>query len=285
MAEIYKSEAGARAIRERTIELLSRWPVPNQQLRVPTREGETFVVACGRADAPALVLLHGSGANAVMWMEEAAVWSTHFRVYAVDMIGEPGLSAPSRPPLDSDAYALWLDDVLRGLSVERASLVGVSLGGWLALDYATRRPDRVERVVLLCPAGVGRQRASFTFKVLPLLLLGRWGQRKMMQVALGTPPAGAGATTAERLMSDYLMLIFSSFRPRRVVLPIFGDAALRALEMPLLAIVGARDAMLDSAETARRLERSVPHATVVVLAETGHFIRDQTKPVLDFLLR
>ena len=63
MTAIYKSEAGARAVRERTLELLGRWPVPSEPVRVPTREGETFVVACGPVDAPALVLLHGSGAN------------------------------------------------------------------------------------------------------------------------------------------------------------------------------------------------------------------------------
>jgi len=285
MAEIYKSEAGARAIRERTLELLARWPGPTEQLRVPTREGETFVVACGPKHAPALVLLHGSGANSVTWMGDAASWSTHFRVYAVDMIGEPGLSARSRPPLASDAHALWLDDVLRGLSVARASLVGVSLGGWLALDYATRRPERVERLALLCPGGVGKQRAGFLLKVAPLLLLGRWGRQKAMQIALGASPDDVRATPAERALGDFLLLIFKSFRPRRETLPRFDDEALRGLSMPLLAIVGTRDALLDSADTARRLERSVPQATIVVLPEAGHLLRDQTRTVLDFLLR
>ncbi len=55
--------------------------------------------------------------------------------------------------------------------------------------------------------------------------------------------------------------------------------------MPLLAIVGARDAMLDSADTARRLARVVPHAEVCVLPEAGHWIRNRTKRVLDFLQR
>ena len=66
-----------------------------------------------------------------MWMGDVAAWAEHFRVYAVDVIGDAGLSAPSRPPLASDAHALWLDDVMQALSLERASLVGVSLAdGW-----------------------------------------------------------------------------------------------------------------------------------------------------------
>lgn len=285
MAEIYTSEAGARAIRERTLELLARWPVPCQHLRVPTREGETFVVACGPKSAPPLVLLHGSGATSVTWIGDVEAWSAHFRVYAVDQIGEPGLSARSRPALASDAHALWLDDVLGALSVERASFAGVSLGGFLALDYASRRPERVERVAVLCPGGVGRQRIGFLFKVVPLLLLGRPGRRAALRIALGGAPGGAPASPAEDAMADYLTLIFASFRPRRETLPQLGDEALARLTMPVLAVLGARDAMLDSADTARRLARAVPHAEVVVLPGVGHLIRDQTKRVLDFLLR
>ena len=174
--------------------------------------------------------------------------------------------------------------MLRELSVARASLVGVSLGGWLALDYATRRPERVARIALLCPGGVGKQRASFLFKVAPLLLLGGWGRRKAMQVALGTTPSAATATPFDGALADYVSLIFASFRPRRETLPLFGDEPLRSLTMPLLAIVGARDAMLDSADTARRLARAVPHASVVVLPDAGHLILDPTQRVLDFLL-
>src|SRR5437867_11807001 len=99
MVAIYKSQDGARAVEERYRLCLSHWPVASEHLRVPTREGETFVVACGPADAPPLMLFHGSGANASMWMGDVAAWAQHFRVYAVDMLGEPGFSAPSRPPL------------------------------------------------------------------------------------------------------------------------------------------------------------------------------------------
>lgn len=66
-----------------------------------------------------------------------------------DMIGEPGLCAASRPVLQSQAYALWLDDVLQAFAIGPTAIVGASLGGWLATDYAIRRPQRFERMVLL----------------------------------------------------------------------------------------------------------------------------------------
>ena len=96
MSAIYSSDAGARAVRERYLQFLDRWPVPAERLTLPTREGETFVMASGPKDAPALLLFHGSGANATMWMRDVAQWSKHFRVFAIDMIGEPHSPQNSR---------------------------------------------------------------------------------------------------------------------------------------------------------------------------------------------
>ena len=282
MSAIYKSEAGARAIEARYREFLSRWPVANAQFTVKTREGDVFVVACGPQTAPPLLLFHGSGANATAWLGDIATWANDFRVYAIDMIGEPGLSAPSRPPLGSDAYALWLDDVMAALSLPRAAIVGVSLGGWLALDYATRRPDRVEKIALMCPAGVGRQK-NFLLKALPLMLLGSWGHRKVREMVFGRAPAQIAPGQTQ--MRDFVALIFKHFRPRVVKIPIFSDEALQRLTMPMLAIVGGKDVMLISEETRERLARDVPHAVIHLLPDARHYIPGQTATILEFLRR
>lgn len=283
MKSVWKSVDGERAVGERYLEILKHWPLPHRQLRVPTREGETFIIACGNEDAPPLVLLHGSMANsAAMWLGEIAAWAPHFRIYAVDIIGDAGLSAPSRPPLATDAHALWLDDVFRALSLDRVSLVGVSLGGWLALDYATRRPEHVESVVAVCPAGVGRQKFSIAFKTIPLGLLGRWGKRKAAEIVLGKAPENP--TPAMQYSIGFFALIHNDFRARIVKFPIFSDHALARLAMPVLAIVGGKDVLFDSAETKRRLEQNVPRADIRYFPEAGHFIRGQTSAILEFLL-
>jgi pimeloyl-ACP methyl ester carboxylesterase len=280
MSGIYTSAEGAGAIERRYRGFLADWPVPGERLRVPTRQGETFVMACGPRDAPPVLLLHGSGSNSAMWSGDAAVWSRHLRLYAVDMIGEPGLSAPARPPLDSGAYAEWLDEVLDALGVRSASLVWISLGGWLALDYAIRRPGRADRLALLCPGGIGRQKPGVALAALLLLPFGRWGRRRALRMALGTELPD---TPRGREIDEFMLLVQRYFRYRREPLPVFGDEALRGLTVPMLVTLGGRDAMLDSHGTRRRLEAAVPHAEIRWLPEAGHLLPGQTTPILDFL--
>lgn len=280
MAGIYKSAAGERAVRERYLELLSRWPVPHTQMRVPTREGETFIVACGPADAPPVILLHGSMMNAATWMGDVSLWATHFRLYVVDIIGDSGLSAASRPPLASDAYAHWLSDVFDALSIQRASIVGVSLGGWLALDFATRHPERIESLALLCPAGIGPNR-NVLWWVLPLLLLGSWGTRKVRERILGRMPPDD--SPAVQHFTSFMTLIFENLKPRTESTPVFSDEALLRLRMPVLTIVGQKDAMLHTPAIEQRLARLLPHAQILSLPDTGHYLGDQRVPILKFL--
>ncbi|MFB7724105.1 alpha/beta fold hydrolase [Nocardia sp. NPDC056100] len=274
---IYKSAAGQAAIRERYREVLRDWPVPAEQRTIPTREGDTFVLVSGPEAAPPVVLLHGSGANSGTWRGDIPSWAQHFRVYAVDLVGEPGGSAPSRPKLGTAAIALWLDDVLAGLGLSETAVVGMSLGGWHALDYAIRRPERVTALALLCPGGIGKQRYGWLLKAIVPRLLGRRDLRGSAQATTGLYGA-----ELEPILDD-IELTFTHFNPRTERLPRFTDEQLRGLPMPVLAIVGDRDAMLDSAETARRITASVPDATVRVLPGVGHAILGQTEPVLNFL--
>ncbi|WP_284343027.1 alpha/beta fold hydrolase [Devosia nitrariae] len=278
---VFKSSEGRRDIHDRYESLLRQWPVENRQLRLPTRYGETFAIACGREDAPALVLLHGTAANSASWIIDVPLWSRHFRVFCIDIIGDAGLSAESRPPYESDAHQQWLDDVMRELSLSSAALAGMSFGGWLALDYATRRPECVDKLVLFSPGGIGRNRNILLWAI-PLLLLGPWGRRKMLERIGGRP--ATSLSPAESSLLELTATIFTHFKPRTAKLPQIGDEALQRLNMPVLAILGGKDVFIDAPETKRRLEQNVPDLTMRHLPEAPHFIPGQTEAVLQFLL-
>jgi pimeloyl-ACP methyl ester carboxylesterase len=283
MKSIYKTREGQGLIEQQYRRILSQWPVANRQFHVSTRQGGTFVVACGADSGPATLLLHGALANSASWMWDVALWGQRSRIFAIDVIGEPGLSAPSRPPLASDAHALWLDDVMNALGLSRASLVGISLGGWLALDYATRRPDRVDRIAAICPGGVGRQKIGILFKIALFNLFGTWGKRKLREAVLG--PLPNDASPAIRKFGEFFALMHKHTRPRTGMLPVFSDAALKRLTMPVLAIVGGKDALLDSGDTRRRIEALLPNGEVRYLENAGHFIPGQGPAIAGFLWR
>ncbi len=287
----YRSAAGARAVQDRYRALLDLWPVPNQQRTVPTRAGPTFVVSSGPEDAPAVLALQGSAANTARWLPQIEHWAQHLRIHAVDVIGEPGLSGPVRPPMTSDAYARWLDDVMKGLGLAQAALIGVSRSGWVVTDYATRYPERVTSLVLLAPGGIGRARLGILLRSVLLRPLGAWGRRRLLRSVVGRPTVTVAVSTPrpdptgwQPLLPLLTMLIFQHFRQSRERIPVFTDDTLRRLTMPVFAVVGGRDGIFDSRQTAHRLAHTAPQATIRFLPEARHVLPDQTSPVLDFLL-
>jgi pimeloyl-ACP methyl ester carboxylesterase len=277
MAEIYKSEAGRQAIATQYRRILERWPVACEQRVVPTRQGDTFVVVSGDPSAAPVVLFHGSGTNSAAWMRDVAIWARHSCVYAVDIIGEPGLSAPSRPPLGSSTYAEWLDEVWAGLGLDEANIVGISLGGWLALDFAIRRPNRVGSLVLISPAGIGRQNYGVLLKCAVLRMFGTWGLLKSLEIVSGKKAA------IPTPMVDALLTVFRNFRPRMERIPRFTDTDLAGLSIPVQVVVGSDDALLNSHETRERVERHVRTGNVVYLESTGHLVPPQSEAVARFL--
>lgn len=280
MNAIYRSARHAQSIQTAYEAALSHWPDSHSRINIPTRHGVTHVVVCGPESAPPVVLIHGSQTTAASWQHCAVDWSRRLRLYAIDVIGEAGPSAPSRLPLAGGLHAQWLSDVLDGLGVAQAAFVGISLGAWFALDFASRQPARVSRLALLCPPGIGRQK-RFLWWALPLLLLGGIGRAYVRERVLGRlPPA---STPAERDAASLMEAIDHGFRPRLEVIPVFGDDVLQTLRVPMLVIVGGRDVMLDSSDTVRRLRQVAPKVEVRYLADQYHFIRGQRESLLRFL--
>jgi pimeloyl-ACP methyl ester carboxylesterase len=256
--------------------LLARWPVPCITLDVASRYGTTFVAASGNESAPPLVLLHGAGSNSAMWAGDVGEYSCHYRVYAVDLLGEPGKSAPVRLDWNSPAYAEWLGDVLDALKVERAILIGLSQGGWTALKFATSRPERVDKLVLLAPGGITPDRISFVLRAIPLSFLGRWGIERINRMVFGPQPVPVEVDEA-------ITLIMTHFKPRIGVLPIFSDEELRRLTMPTLLLIGQEDTLRDARKVAERMRKLVPELTAKIIPQAGHVLYNTPSYITPFL--
>lgn len=121
---------------------------------VNTRYGGTHVIVTGPEDAPPLVVLQGGNFLNPLCLAWFMPLAEGYRIYAPDIIGQPGRSAQTRPSARGDGHARWLLDVLDGLGLGRAAFVGISYGAGLILRLAGFAPGRVARAVLVSPAGV-----------------------------------------------------------------------------------------------------------------------------------
>ena len=116
--------------------------------RVSTRYAEA-----GPVDAPAVLMLHGTGGHWETFVSNLGPMSKYFRCVAIDMVGN-GFSA--KPDVDYE-IPVYVDHALATLDVlgiDRASMMGTSLGSWVAARAALTHPGRVERLVLMSPAGL-----------------------------------------------------------------------------------------------------------------------------------
>jgi pimeloyl-ACP methyl ester carboxylesterase len=146
--------------------LLDRWGVPVEQLDI----AGTHVNACGRLDAPPLVLLAGHGATSPVWFTVAPKLADRYRVYALDLPGDAGRSTAA-PPRSVDDLITWLTTVLDGLNIPQTTLCGHSYGAWIALTYSLAHPERVGRLALIDPTDCFTGlRVSYIARALPMLL-------------------------------------------------------------------------------------------------------------------
>jgi pimeloyl-ACP methyl ester carboxylesterase len=104
----------------------------------------------------AILLLHGIGTSHVTWNRVIPRLAQTYRVIAPDLLGH-GLSAKPREDYTAEFYAERLSELLSLLDVERATVVGHSYGGRVALQFAHEFPDRCERLVLVSCGGLGRE--------------------------------------------------------------------------------------------------------------------------------
>jgi pimeloyl-ACP methyl ester carboxylesterase len=245
---------------------MKAWPVPYEEMEIPTRFGMTHVVASGPKDAPPLVLLHGYMATLTMWAPNIADFNKDYRVFAVDVMGQPSKSIPDEPIRNAADYVAWLTATLNGMHLDRISLIGMSYGGWIALNYALGAAERVEKLALLSPAGsllpLVRQ---FRLRGMPMVLFPTHFTVNSFMRWLGIEDKSACELT-------YLGLKHFRMSPEtlRITPTAFSDGQLRAMHVPTLLLMGEDEVIYDPAAALERARRFVPNFRGELVPSSNH---------------
>jgi pimeloyl-ACP methyl ester carboxylesterase len=136
---------------------------------------------------PAVLLVHGITSSSRTWRSVLPALAEHYDVIAPDLLGH-GQSAKPRGDYSLGAYASGLRDLLVALEVPTATVVGHSLGGGVAMQFAYQFPDRLERLVLVDSGGLGSE-VSLVLRAATLP-----GAEYVLPLLASRPLRGAGAT-------------------------------------------------------------------------------------------
>jgi pimeloyl-ACP methyl ester carboxylesterase len=237
------------------------WPQPYEEFDIETATTTTRVHAYRpQAGGPPIVLLMGAGFNASYWYLHVAALASVGPVYAIDMPGDPNPSVARAPLTAPDACAAWLDELLGQIGDGPAHLVGLSYGGWVAMNQAIRAPGRVASITLLDPAGLTRLDARFWwwFSISGLATLTPMPLRRRLARWLDSP------FMLERELMTLMWAGSRGFRMEPKFPAILTDDELRSIDVPVLLITGARSALLTPAE-ARARGSLIPHAEVAIV--------------------
>lgn len=256
--------------------LVQRWPVPYQELDVPTRFGTTHVIASGRPDAPALILMSCMMGMALAWRPNVAALSEHFRVYAVDVPGQPNRSVLTRPIRNRHEQADWFVDLLQALKTPRASIVGNSYGGFLALNQAAVTPDRVDRLVLISPVGGF---ANLSWRVVVRLL------PMMVGLGGGTDTMMKATENGIPLDPDWVSLVNLATGGGRMNMKFapmaLSDKELSRVSAPTLLLIGDHELLYRPAEMLELARRRMPALTGEVVPHANHVAAMSNAPYVN----
>ena len=237
------------------------WPQPYDEFDLETATTTTRVYAYRpRAGGTPIVLLMGAGFNSSYWYRHVKALAEDGPVYAIDTPGDPNPSVARVPITPADAMAAWLDEVLGQLSEGPVHLVGLSYGGWMAMNQAIRAPERVASLTLLDPAGLTRLDARF------------WWWLTISGLATKTPMPlrrrlARWLDSPFMLEQELITLMWAGsrgFRMEPKFPAVLTDDELRAIAVPVLLITGARSALITPAQ-ARDRGRVMPQAEVAIV--------------------
>lgn len=182
---IHRSSAGKRTLENVYTDAVGQLGIEVDEQYVETRHGETHVLLAGPVSGEPVIIFHGGNATNPITLAWYAELAEEYRLIAPDTIGQPGYSAATRVNPKEDGYGEWVVDLLDAFEIQTALMIGTSYGGGIILRTAAVAPERIDRAILVVPAGFGTGPLTSLMRVgLPAILYRFFGFEWLLEWVL-----------------------------------------------------------------------------------------------------
>jgi len=171
MKSIYKTPKDKENVLALYDQKLKSLDFPFIEKDVETAYGRTRVIISGNEKGKKIVLFHGIHAGSPLSLESIKNLQKIYRIYAIDTIGQATKSAETTINIKDNSFALWADEVLEKLSIEKADFIGVSYGAYILQKLIIHRPQKVGECIFIVPSGLANGKLWTSLKNLSLPLI------------------------------------------------------------------------------------------------------------------
>lgn len=240
---------------------------PLEDREIATSFGRTHVLAAGAPDGAPLVVLHGALTSAAHVMGQLGPLMETRRIYGIDIVGQSVWSEDRRVDVQGDDYGLWLIEMLNGLQLAQADIVGISYGGYVGLRAAMVDSQRIRRLMLLAPAGVvvgalWNGLREIGWHVLAYRLFPSTARLQRAMRGIFTAPDTAWI--------EYFGVALRAYRADLPLPPLLTDADLKRISCPTLVLASEHDVSFPGEKLLERIQRSMPFAQLELLRGSKH---------------
>ncbi|RKR18750.1 pimeloyl-ACP methyl ester carboxylesterase [Maribacter vaceletii] len=173
MTSIYKNNKAKTDIMNLYDEKLKSLQIDYTNIDVNTKFGRTRVVKTGNTSGKKIVFFHGFNAGAPITLEAVKGILNEYCFYVIETIGQTTKSEERVMNIKDDSFALWADEVLEKLELEKVNVIGISYGAFIVEKLIIHKPERIEKCVLVVPSGIVNGDIWNSTKKLTLPLI-RW---------------------------------------------------------------------------------------------------------------
>lgn len=266
---IYKSKEGKLQSLALYDKQLKKLNVPYTDIYVKTSFGKTHLVETGNKAGKPLLVFHGGNSTTAYNLLMCHFLLGDFHVYAVDTIGHPGKSDEVCLSHRGYDYGRWAGEVIEGIGYDKISCFGGSFGGGILAKLMCVAPEKVEKAVLIVPAGINNAVPISSIKMMvPLIKYRITKQEKyLIKTALYM------ALWENVLDEDTLDILKDSFDnvKTKIGMPTNVEAEkMQRCQSPALVIASEKDCLFPAERVLYRAKQIIPNCQTVELKGSGH---------------
>lgn len=265
--KIFKNDDARKRMEDWYERFLERVDGKTNSIEISTSYGTNHILMTGDPSKTPLVCLHSMLTSSAHLVSELGTLLDRFYIIAPDLPGQSVRGLPIRLPYTDNSHAKWLWEILEALNLKQVYLLGVSLGGFVARQFASNNPERVKSLILIVPAGIvqGSLIKGFAKMALPMIMYKMRPTKKRLRKLVNHL-----ITNWDEDWGRYLGDSFNDFTTNLKIPPLASDEELKKMTMPCLVIGAENDISFPGHKVIERSKKHIPNVETELIRNSRH---------------